>query len=126
MEINDNDILTYDTLIKLYEKNENNEFLKYLIDNKIIDGINYSGYKKIVEFISKKEIFEVYDNNFIIMLCRNFVLLYNDVDKNELYEPEEIYKIKSYEDQIESFYEIIDSGNLKLFNDFIDLISNEK
>ena len=55
MEINDNDILTYDTLIKLYEKNENNEFLKYLIDNKIIDGINYSGYKKIVEFISKKE-----------------------------------------------------------------------
>ena len=101
MEINDNDILTYDTLIKLYKKNKNNEFLKYLIDNKIIDGINYSGYKKIVEFISKKEIFEVYDNNFIIMLCRNFVLLYNDVDKNELYEPEEIYKIKSYEDQIE-------------------------
>lgn len=81
MEINDNDILTYDTLIKLYEKNKN-------INNKIIDGINYSGYKKIVEFISKKEIFEVevYDNNFIIMLCRNFVLLYNDVDKNELYE----------------------------------------
>ena len=121
----DDDILTLEQLNKMLEANveyRNNEYLKYLIDNQIIVGISYGNFNKILEFISKKDIYNVYDCDFLNLLCKNLVLLYGDIDEEEIYEPEEEYRINKLNSVLKSFYDVIDNGNLKKFDTLINIL----
>ena len=128
--LEDEDTLTRDLLNKMVETGEqykDNEYLKYLINNEIISGISYGNFKKIYEFISKKEIDQVYDYQFLNLICKNMVLLYSDVDEEDIEDKEEEQHINRIKKSIDSFYEIIDSGNLKTFDQLLTiLLGNNK
>ena len=79
--LEDDDTLTIELLNKIIETDEqykDNEYLKYLINNEIISGISYGNFKKICEFIGKEDIYNVYDYNFLNLICKNMVLLYHE------------------------------------------------
>lgn len=128
--LEDDDTLTIELLNKIIETDEqykDNEYLKYLINNEIISGISYGNFKKICEFIGKEDIYNVYDYNFLNLICRNMVLLYSDVDEEDIDDPEEVQHIDRIKKSVDSFYEIIDSGNLQAFDKLINiLLGNNK
>lgn len=72
--------------------------------------------KKNITTYILNDIYNVYDYNFINLLCKNMVLLYNDIDDSEIEnmddpeEEQEVYRVKS---SINCFNEILSSGNLK-------------
>lgn len=124
----DDDILTTDQLIKMINENidyKNNDYLKYLVTKQIISGISYGNFKKIWKFISKSDIYNVYDYNFLNLLCKNMVLLYSDIDDSEIEdiedpeEEQEVYRVKT---SINAFYEILNNGNLKKFDSFVNIL----
>ena len=128
LDYKEDDILTTDQLIKIVNENinyKNNKYLKYLVTNQIISGISYKNFKKIWKFINNNDIYNVYDYNFINLLCKNMVLLYNDIDDSEIEnmdDPEkeqEVYRVKS---SINCFYEILSSGNLKKFDSLVNIL----
>lgn len=123
--LEDDDTLTIELLNKIIETDEqykDNEYLKYLINNEIISGISYGNFKKICEFIGKEDIYNVYDYNFLNLICKNMVLLYSDVDEEDIDDPEEVQHIDKIKKSVDSFYEIIDSGNLNAFDKLINLL----
>lgn len=123
--LEDDDTLTVELLNKIIETDEqykDNEYLKYLINNEIISGISYGNFKKICEFIGKEDIYNVYDYNFLNLICKNMVLLYSDVDEEDIDDPEEVQHIDKIKKSVDSFYEIIDSGNLNAFDKLINLL----
>ncbi len=128
--LEDDDTLTTELLSKIIKTDEqykDNEYLKYLINNEIISGISYGNFKKVCEFIGKEDIYNVYDYNFLNLICRNMVLLYSDVDEEDIDDPEEVQHIDRIKKSVDSFYEIIDSGNLQAFDKLINLlIGNNK
>ena len=128
--LEDDDTLTIELLNKIIETDEqykDNEYLKYLINNEIISGISYGNFKKVCEFIGKEDIYNVYDYNFLNLICRNMVLLYSDVDEEDIDDPEEVQHIDRIKKSVDSFYEIIDSGNLQAFDKLINiLLGNNK
>lgn len=128
--LEDDDTLTIELLNKIIETDEqykDNEYLKYLINNEIISGISYGNFKKVCEFIGKEDIYNVYDYNFLNLICRNMVLLYYDVDEEDIDDPEEVQHIDRIKKSVDSFYEIIDSGNLQAFDKLINiLLGNNK
>ena len=128
--LEDDDTLTTELLSKIIKTDEqykDNEYLKYLINNEIISGISYGNFKKICEFIGKEDIYNVYDYNFLNLICRNMVLLYSDVDEEDIDDPEEVQHIDRIKKSVDSFYEIIDSGNLQAFDKLINiLLGNNK
>ena len=128
--LEDDDTLTIELLNKIIETDEqykDNEYLKYLINNEIISGISYGNFKKICEFIGKEDIYNVYDYNFLNLICKNMVLLYSDVDEEDIDDPEEVQHINRIKKSVDSFYEIIDSGNLQAFDKLINiLLGNNK
>ena len=128
--LEDDDTLTTELLSKIIETDEqykDNEYLKYLINNEIISGISYGNFKKVCEFIGKEDIYNVYDYNFLNLICKNMVLLYSDVDEEDIDDPEEVQHIDRIKKSVDSFYEIIDSGNLQAFDKLINLlIGNNK
>ncbi len=128
--LEDDDTLTTELLSKIIKTDEqykDNEYLKYLINNEIISGISYGNFKKVCEFIGKEDIYNVYDYNFLNLICRNMVLLYSDVDEEDIDDPEEVQHIDRIKKSVDSFYEIIDSGNLQAFDKLINiLLGNNK
>lgn len=128
--LEDDDTLTIELLNKIIETDEqykDNEYLKYLINNEIISGISYGNFKKICEFIGKEDIYNVYDYNFLNLICKNMVLLYSNVDEEDIDDPEEVQHINRIKKSVDSFYEIIDSGNLKAYDKLINiLLGNNK
>ena len=123
--LEDDDTLTIELLNKIIETDEqykDNEYLKYLINNEIISGISYGNFKKICEFIGKEDIYNVYDYNFLNLICKNMVLLYSDVDEEDIDDPEKVQHIDRIKNSVDSFYEIIDSGNLNAFDKLINLL----
>lgn len=128
--LEDDDTLTTELLSKIIKTDEqykDNEYLKYLINNEIISGISYGNFKKVCEFVGKEDIYNVYDYNFLNLICRNMVLLYSDVDEEDIDDPEEVQHIDRIKKSVDSFYEIIDSGNLQAFDKLINLlIGNNK
>ena len=123
--LEDDDTLTIELLNKIIETDEqykDNEYLKYLINNEIISGISYGNFKKICEFIGKEDIYNVYDYNFLNLICKNMVLLYSDVDEEDIDDPEKVQHIDRIKKSVDSFYEIIDSGNLNAFDKLINLL----
>ena len=128
--LEDDDTLTTELLSKIIKTDEqykDNEYLKYLINNEIISGISYGNFKKVCEFIGKEDIYNVYDYNFLNLICRNMVLLYSDVDEEDIDDPEKVQHIDRIKKSVDSFYEIIDSGNLQAFDKLINLlIGNNK
>lgn len=128
--LEDDDTLTIELLNKIIETDEqykDNEYLKYLINNEIISGISYGNFKKVCEFIGKEDIYNVYDYNFLNLICKNMVLLYSDVDEEDIDDPEEVQHIDRIKKSVDSFYEIIDSGNLQAFDKLINiLLGNNK
>lgn len=128
--LEDDDTLTTELLSKIIKTDEqykDNEYLKYLINNEIISGISYGNFKKICEFIGKEDIYNVYDYNFLNLICKNMVLLYSDVDEEDIDDPEEVQHINRIKKSVDSFYEIIDSGNLQAFDKLINiLLGNNK
>lgn len=128
--LEDDDTLTIELLNKIIETDEqykDNEYLKYLINNEIISGISYGNFKKICEFIGKEDIYNVYDYNFLNLICKNMVLLYSNVDEEDIDDPEEVQHINRIKKSVDSFYEIIDSGNLQAFDKLINiLLGNNK
>ena len=130
LTLEDDDTLTTELLSKTIQTDEqykDNEYLKYLINNEIISGISYGNFKKVCEFIGKEDIYNVYDYNFLNLICKNMVLLYSDVDEEDIDDPEEVQHIDRIKKSVDSFYEIIDSGNLQAFDKLINLlIGNNK
>lgn len=128
--LEDDDTLTTELLSKIIKTDEqykDNEYLKYLINNEIISGISYGNFKKVCEFIGKEDIYNVYDYNFLNLICKNMVLLYSDVDEEDIDDPEKVQHIDRIKKSVDSFYEIIDSGNLQAFDKLINLlIGNNK
>ena len=120
----DDEILTSEQLKLIINESqeENNEYLKYLIDNQIINGISYGNFKKIIKFTNKEDIYDVYDYDFINLICKNMVLLYSDIDFEDIDDPEEKQKINRIINSINSFYEIIDNGQLKKFDKLINIL----
>ena len=60
----------------------------------------------------------MYDYNFLNLICKNMVLLYSNVDEEDIDDPEEVQHINRIKKSVDSFYEIIDSGNLKAYDKF--------
>lgn len=81
--------------------------------------------KKNITTYILNDIYNVYDYNFINLLCKNMVLLYNDIDDSEIEnmddpeEEQEVYRVKS---SINCFNEILSSGNLKKFDSLINIL----
>ena len=97
--IEENEILTTEKLQELIIENadyKGNEYLKYLVDNQIISGISYKNFKKLWEFIKRKDIYNVYDYKFLNTICKNMILLYNDIEDDETLEPEEKKKLNNF------------------------------
>ncbi len=129
LDFKDNDILTTEQLVDIINHNEdyqNNEYLKYLIDNQIISGISYGNFNKIVSFLNKKDIYKVYDYNFLNLICKNMILLYGDIDEEEILDPEEEAKINKLNSVLKSFYEIIDNGYLQQFDSLMNILMGNK
>lgn len=87
-----------------------NKRKRRLISSTTLDIFYY--YKKNITTYILNDIYNVYDYNFINLLCKNMVLLYNDIDDSEIdpEEEQEVYRVKS---SINCFNEILSSGNLK-------------
>ena len=69
----------------------------------------------------------MYDYNFLNLICKNMVLLYSDVDEEDIDDPEEVQHINRIKKSVDSVYEIIDSGNLKAYDKLINiLLGNNK
>ena len=129
LDFKDNDILSTEQLVDIINHNEdyqNNEYLKYLIDNQIISGISYGNFNKIVSFLNKKDIYKVYDYNFLNLVCKNMILLYGDIDEEEILDPEEEKKINKLNSVLKSFYEIIDNGYLQQFDSLMNILMGNK
>lgn len=128
--LEDDVTLTTELLNKIIETDEqykDNEYLKYLINNEIISGISYGNFKKICEFIGKEDIYSVYDFKFLNLICKNMVLLYSDIDEEDIDDPEEVQHVDRIKKSVDSFYEIIDSGNLNAYDKLINiLLGNNK
>ena len=81
--------------------------------------------KKNITTYILNDIYNVYDYNFINLLCKNMVLLYNDIDDSEIEnmddpeEEQEVYRVKS---SINCFNEILSSGNLKKFDSLVNIL----
>lgn len=123
--IEENEILTTKKLQELIIENadyKGNEYLKYLVDNQIISGISYKNFKKLWEFIKRKDIYNVYDYKFLNTICKNMILLYNDIEDDETLEPEEKKKLNNFNEVLQSFYKIIDDGELQKFDSLINIL----
>lgn len=100
-----------------------NKRKRRLISSTTLDIFYY--YKKNITTYILNDIYNVYDYNFINLLCKNMVLLYNDIDDSEIEnidnpeEEQETYRVKS---SINCFYEILSSGNLKKFDSLVNIL----
>ena len=128
-DFKDDDILSTEQLSKMINENPdyiNNEYLKYLIDNQIIAKISYGNFKKLWKFISRKDIYNVYDYGFLNLICKNIILFCENIeeyiDEEDLENPEKQVKIRKLKSTLQSFYEIIDNGNLKKFDSLINIL----
>lgn len=130
-ELEDEKMLTNQELRSIVDSDDqlrNNDYLNYLINNRIIDEISRNNFLKICQFVSKKDLFEVYDYDYLNAIIRNVVLLYADIDEEKLEEyddPEDVQKINRARDAINSYYKIIDDGDLKAFNKLVNILMGE-
>lgn len=127
------EILTPEFLKRLLEKHpeyQHNVHFKNLIQNNNINGITVYNFEKMWDFLKKEDIYNVYDEKYINLICKNIVLLYSEVDDDMEDDLEKKQYIERMNQSKNSFYEIIDTGNLKEFDQLINILlgdnKNEK